>query len=245
MYQFDVVTLFPQLFPSFFECGVIGRAIKDKRLGFRSWNPRHYTNDVHHTVDDRPYGGGPGMVMMYEPLAQAIQSAKKQQPKAKVVYLSPQGKPLSQLALERFSKESGLIMVCGRYEGIDERVINDLVDEEWSVGDYVLSGGEIPAMVMMDGISRLLPGVLGHEDSAEQDSFVDGLLDYPHYTRPEAVAEQSVPAVLLSGNHEVIKKWRMKQALGKTWQIRPDLLEKLDLSSVQKTLLEEYIAEQD
>jgi tRNA (guanine37-N1)-methyltransferase len=244
MYQLDVITLFPEMFSAVLNHGVIGRAVKDKRIGFRSWNPRHFTDDRHHTVDDRPYGGGPGMVMMYEPICRAIEKAKNQQASAKVIYLSPQGKKLDQQAVSNFAGESGLILLCGRYEGVDERVVSSLVDEECSIGDYVLSGGEIAAMVMIDSICRLLPGVLGHEDSAGQDSFVDGLLDYPHYTRPEQVDGQPVPEVLLGGNHEQIRRWRLKQALGKTWQMRPDLLKSIMLDKEKQELLEEFIAEQ-
>ncbi|MEM7027827.1 MAG: tRNA (guanosine(37)-N1)-methyltransferase TrmD, partial [Pseudomonadota bacterium] len=178
-----------------------------------------------------------------EPLATAIASAKNLQPESKVLYLSPQGKPIKQTTLKVMSQQNGLILVCGRYEGIDERVITELIDEEYSIGDFVISGGEIAAMAIIDGISRLLPGVLGHEKSAEQDSFVDGLLDYPHYTRPETIAELSVPVDLMNGNHEVIRKWRLKQALGKTWRVRPDLLEKFELTNEQQLLLDEYIAE--
>ena len=243
MYQFDVVSLFPEMFNTVFESGVTSRAIKEKYIGFRSWNPRHFTEGAYHKVDDRPYGGGPGMVMMYEPLAEAIGSAKNLQPEAKVVYLTPQGTPLKQTTLQTMSERSGVILVCGRYEGIDERIVSELVDDEYSIGDYVISGGELAAMVIIDGISRLLPGVLGHEDSAEQDSFVDGLLDYPHYTRPETIAGQTVPAELLNGNHEVIRKWRLKQALGKTWRYRPDLLREIELTSEQQMLLDEFIAE--
>ena len=245
MYQFDVVTLFPEMFAAVLEHGVTGRAVKERKVGFRSWNPRHFTDDKHHTVDDRPYGGGPGMVMMYEPVVAAIAKAKHQQPDAKVIYLSPQGRRLTQQAIGQFATADGLIMVCGRYEGIDERIIDACVDEEWSIGDYVISGGEMAAMVLIDGISRLLPDVLGHEDSAVQDSFVDGLLDYPHYTRPEVVEGQSVPAVLLGGNHEQIRRWRLKQALGKTWLCRPDLLQEVQLNDEQQQLLDEFIAEHE
>jgi tRNA (guanine37-N1)-methyltransferase len=243
MYQLDVITLFPQMFSSVLEHGVIGRAVSDELIGFRSWNPRDYTEDKHKTVDDRPYGGGPGMVMMYEPLHVAIARAKQAQPAAKVIYLSPQGRRLDQMGVNELAKRSGIILVSGRYEGIDERIINTDVDEEWSIGDYVLSGGELAAMVLIDSVCRTLPGVLGHEDSANEDSFVDGLLDYPHYTRPEQIDGYSVPEVLLSGNHESIRLWRLKQALGKTWQSRPDLIESVELNEEQKRLLQEFIAE--
>ncbi len=243
MYQLDVITLFPEMFSSVLEHGVIGRAVTDELLGFRSWNPRDYTEDKHRTVDDRPYGGGPGMVMMYEPVCAAIARAKQAQPESKVIYLSPQGRRLDQKGVNELSKRSGLILVSGRYEGIDERIINAEIDEEWSIGDYVLSGGELAAMVLIDSVCRTLPGVLGHEDSANEDSFVDGLLDYPHYTRPERVDGFSVPDVLLGGNHEHIRRWRLKQALGKTWQNRPDLIESIELDDEQKELLQEFITE--
>ncbi len=244
MYQVDVVTLFPEMFSAVLNHGVIGRALKTNKIQFRSWNPRHFTEDKHHTVDDRPYGGGPGMVMLYEPLCAAIDQARRAQPESKVIYLSPQGQVLNQAAINRFSAEQGLILVAGRYEGIDKRVLDTHIDEEWSIGDYVLSGGEIPAMVMIDSICRTIPGVLGHEESAQQDSFVDGLLDYPHYTRPEQINGMSVPAVLLSGDHDSIRKWRLKQALGETWKRRPDLLDIAELDEEKSSLLEEFIAEQ-
>ncbi|MGB1800769.1 MAG: tRNA (guanosine(37)-N1)-methyltransferase TrmD [Gammaproteobacteria bacterium] len=244
MYQLDVITLFPEMFQPVLQYGVIGRAVSDELIGFRSWNPRDYTEDKHNTVDDRPYGGGPGMVMMYEPLCRAIVNAKQAQPDAKVIYLSPQGRRLEQGGVKELANRSGMILISGRYEGIDQRIIDAEVDEEWSIGDYVLSGGELAAMVMIDSVCRTLPGVLGHEDSANEDSFVDGLLDYPHYTRPEQIAGHVVPDVLLSGNHESIRLWRLKQALGKTWQCRPDLIEAIELNEEQKRLLQEYISEQ-
>lgn len=243
MYQFDVVTLFPEMFSAVLDHGVTGRAVRERHVGFRSWNPRHFSTDKHHTVDDRPYGGGPGMVMMYEPVVEAIARAKNQQPQASVVYLSPQGRRMTQQAVNRFAEADGLVLICGRYEGIDERIIQSHIDEEWSIGDYVISGGELAAMVVIDSISRLLPDVLGHEDSAAQDSFIDGLLDYPHYTRPERVNAQAVPDVLLGGNHEQIRRWRLKQALGKTWLVRPDLLDEKQLDKEQQQLLEEFIAD--
>ena len=189
--------------------------------------------------------GGPGMVMMYEPVSSAIAKAKQAQPESKVIYLSPQGKRLDQDGVRELSERSGMILVSGRYEGIDERLIESEVDEEWSIGDYVLSGGELAAMVLIDSVCRTLPGVLGHEDSANEDSFVDGLLDYPHYTRPEQVNGHQVPEVLLSGNHEHIRRWRLKQALGKTWQVRPDLIESIELDEEQKGLLHEFITESE
>lgn len=244
MYQLDVITLFPEMFEPVLQYGVIGRAVSDELIGFRSWNPRDYTEDKHNTVDDRPYGGGPGMVMMVEPVCHAIAEAKQAQPDAKVIYLSPQGRRLEQGGVKELSNRSGMILISGRYEGIDQRIIDAEVDEEWSIGDYVLSGGELAAMVMIDSVCRTLPGVLGHEDSANEDSFVDGLLDYPHYTRPEQIAGHAVPDVLLSGHHESIRLWRLKQALGKTWQCRPDLIEAIELNEEQKRLLQEYISEQ-
>jgi tRNA (guanine37-N1)-methyltransferase len=243
MYQLDVITLFPEMFSSVVEHGVIGRAVTDELIGFRSWNPRDYTKDKHQTVDDRPYGGGPGMVMMYEPVCSAIAKAKQAQPETKVIYLSPQGRRLDQSGVNELSKRSGMILVSGRYEGIDERIIDAEIDEEWSIGDYVLSGGELAAMVLIDSVCRTLSGVLGHEDSANEDSFVDGLLDYPHYTRPEQVDGYVVPKILLSGNHESIRRWRLKQALGKTWRVRPDLIESIKLNDEQKELLQEFITE--
>lgn len=243
MYRLDVITLFPEMFSSVLEYGVISRAVTDELIGFRSWNPRDYTDDKHKTVDDRSYGGGPGMVMMYEPVCAAITRAKQAQPDAKVIYLSPQGRRLDQTGVNELSKRSGMILVSGRYEGIDERIIDTAIDEEWSIGDYVLSGGELAAMVLIDSVCRTLPGVLGHDDSASEDSFVDGLLDYPHYTRPEQIDGYAVPDVLLSGNHEKIRRWRLKQALGKTWRSRPDLIESIELDDEQKGLLQEFISE--
>lgn len=243
MYQLDAITLFPEMFSPVLEQGVIGRAVTDKLVEFRSWNPRDFTSDKHQTVDDRPYGGGPGMVMMYEPICAAIGKAREAQPGTKVIYLSPQGRCLDQDGVNELSTRDGMILISGRYEGIDERIIEAEVDEEWSIGDYVLSGGELAAMVLIDSVCRTLPGVLGHEDSATEDSFVDGLLDYPHYTRPERVAGCAVPKVLLSGNHEQIRRWRLKQALGKTWQVRPDLIESIELDDEQQRLLQEFIVE--
>jgi tRNA (guanine37-N1)-methyltransferase len=239
-----VVTLFPEMFDAVSEYGVTGRAVKNGALSIQCCNPRQFTADRHQTVDDRPYGGGPGMVMMAPPLAEAVASAKESVGgNAKVIYLSPQGQPLTQSKLEQLAEQSALVMLAGRYEGVDERLISEVVDEELSIGDYVLSGGELAAMVVIDGLSRLLPGVLGHPLSAEQDSFADGLLDCPHYTRPEQFRDLPVPKVLTSGNHEAIRRWRLKQSLGRTWQRRPDLLDKQDLSEEQKQLLAEYIRE--
>ena len=214
------------------EYGVLGRAIKQQQLTLTCFNPRDYATDKHRTVDDRPYGGGPGMLMKVEPLYKAIMAARaaskiQTADKAvKVVYLSPQGQQLNQgLLVGTAAVDEDLILIAGRYEGIDERIIESLVDEEWSIGDYVLSGGEYAALVVIDGITRLIPGVLGDDESALQDSFMQGLLDCPHYTRPEKVNDQSVPDVLLSGDHKAIQRWRLKQALGRTWLRRPDLID--------------------
>ena len=240
----DVVTLFPEMFKVLTDYGVTGRAIERGVVELGFWNPRDYSDDTHNTVDDRPYGGGPGMVMMVKPLREAIRRARTSSEKpARVVYLSPQGRKLDQKAMKEMSGHQRLVLVCGRYEGVDERLISAEVDEEWSIGDYVLSGGELAAMVCIDSITRLLPDALGHELSAQQDSFVSGLLDHPHYTRPEEVDGVPVPDVLLSGDHAAINRWREKQSLGRTWLRRPDLLEKLNLSSEQQPLLDEFIRE--
>jgi tRNA (guanine37-N1)-methyltransferase len=222
-----LISLFPELIQQAAAFGVLGRAIKQQQLNLQCFNPRDFTQDKHRTVDDRPYGGGPGMLMKVEPLAKAITAAKDEaDDNAKVVYLSPQGKQINQqMVVKAASEENDLILIAGRYEGIDERLIGSLVDEEWSIGDYVLSGGEFAALVVVDAITRLIPGVLGDDDSALQDSFMQGLLDCPHYTRPELIGGKSVPEVLLSGDHKAIKRWRLKQALGRTWLRRPDLLD--------------------
>ncbi len=240
--RFDVVTLFPEMFRALSEQGITGRAFERGLVELRYWNPRDYTQDVHRTVDDRPYGGGPGMVMKVAPLRAAIEDARAVcDPDTRVLYLSPQGRCLDQASVRALAGRAGLILVAGRYEGIDERVIRGWVDEEWSIGDYVLSGGELPAMVLMDALIRLLPGALGHQDSAEQDSYVDGLLDCPHFTRPERVGGMGVPPVLLSGDHAAIRRWRLQQALGRTWERRPDLLARRALSGEEQFLLDEYI----
>jgi tRNA (guanine37-N1)-methyltransferase len=219
---------------------VIGRAIKSGLIEFNCWNPRDFAHDKHRTVDDRPYGGGPGMLMMVQPLTDAIHAAKQAAGDGvKVIYLSPQGKKLDQNGVKQLATEQKLILVAGRYEGIDERVIQSEIDEEWSIGDFVLSGGELPAMTLIDAVSRMLPGVLGHELSAIEDSFANGLLDCPHYTRPENLNGMQVPEVLLSGNHELIRKWRLKQSLARTWQRRPDLINNLALTEEQQKLLAE------
>lgn len=240
-----LVSLFPEMFNSL-HFGITGRALENGLLKLNIWNPRDFTNDLHHTVDDRPYGGGPGMVMKVAPLLKAINAAKSAvADNCKVIYLSPQGQSLKQSQLQKIINQKNMILVCGRYEGIDERVINLAIDEEWSIGDYVLSGGELAAMVLIDAITRLLPGVLGDEDSAQQDSFNNALLDYPHYTRPEEIAGLKVPPVLLSGDHAAIQRWRFKQALGRTWLRRPDLLQTRSLSEKEQELLNEYIRENE
>jgi tRNA (guanine37-N1)-methyltransferase len=239
--RFDVVTLFPDLFRVLRDQGVTGRALTRGIAELHLWNPRDFTRDIHRTVDDRPYGGGPGMVMKVEPLRDAIDAAHTAAPGSRVAYLSPQGRLLDQALAGEIAQASGWILIAGRYEGIDERLIAAHVDEEWSIGDYVLSGGELAAMVVMDATIRLLPGALGHADSAAQDSHTDGLLDCPHYTRPERVDGMGVPAVLLGGDHGAIERWRRREALGRTWLRRPDLLAGRTLSSKDQVLLDEFI----
>lgn len=244
--RIDVVTLFPPMFDAITRQGVTGRAVQRGILQLALWDPREYTTNRHRTVDDRPYGGGPGMVMMVAPLRAAVQAARTAAPApAHVVYLSPQGRRLDQKGAEELARHPRLVLVAGRYEGVDERFIQLEVDEEWSIGDYVLSGGELGAMVIIDAVARLLPGVLGHEDSAGQDSFAAGLLDCPHYTRPEDIDGLAVPEVLLSGDHAAIERWRLKQALGRTWLRRPDLLARMALDETQQDLLREFIAEHE
>ena len=243
--QFSIVSLFPEVVATIAEFGVVGRAKQRELISLTAENPRDHTTDTHRTVDDRPYGGGPGMVMKYEPVAEAIAAAKATLPEGSpVVYLSPQGKVFDQATAKRYAALPGIVFLAGRYEGVDERLIESQVDEEISLGDFVLSGGEIAAMAMIDAVVRLLPGVLGDDESAEQDSFMNGLLDHPHYTRPEIVADRSVPDVLLSGDHKAIARWREKEALGRTFNRRPDLIEKLDLTDGQQALLDEYLKEQ-
>jgi tRNA (guanine37-N1)-methyltransferase len=224
-----LITLFPELIEQAVAYGVLGRAIKQQQLELQYFNPRDFTQDKHRTVDDKPYGGGPGMLMKVEPLCQAILAAKAATGEAsRVIYLSPQGRRLEQAQLvDTAAADKDLILIAGRYEGIDERIIESLVDEEWSIGDYVLSGGEFAALVVIDAVTRLIPGVLGDDESALQDSFMQGLLDCPHYTRPEVINDQVVPAVLLGGDHSAIQRWRLKQALGRTWSRRPELLQRL------------------
>jgi tRNA (guanine37-N1)-methyltransferase len=241
--RFDLISLFPEMFRVFAEQGVSGRAIQRGLAQLAFWNPRDYTRDVHRTVDDRPYGGGPGMLMKPEPLDQAITAARAAAPTSPVIYLSPQGRRFDQERALSAAEGPGLILLAGRYEGIDERLIEARVDEEWSIGDYVLSGGEPAALVVMDAIIRLLPGALGDENSAQQDSYMDGLLDCPHYTRPEAYQGRSVPSILLSGNHEAIRRWRLQEALGRTWARRPDLLAGRTLTAEEEDLLADYLAQ--
>lgn len=244
----QVITLFPEMF-SALSHSIPGRAQKKGLLTLSYLNPRDFTEDKQKTVDDKPYGGGPGMVMKFEPLSQAIQAAKKVALQAAshqsvpISYLSPQGQLFNQLAAQQLAQRQHLILIAGRYEGIDQRLIDDAVDEEWSLGDFVLSGGELAAMCMIDAVTRLLDGVLGNADSARHDSFSDTLLDYPHYTRPASIAMQSVPEVLLSGDHQAIARWRLKQALGRTWQRRPELLKKRVLTRQEQVLLAEFIDE--
>jgi len=242
----EVISLFPEMFAAITEYGITSRAVKQGLLELNCWNPRSFTEDRHQTVDDRPFGGGPGMVMKIKPLEDALAAAKQSiGGPAKVIYLSPQGRQLKQAAVSELAKEDALILIAGRYEGIDERFIETYVDEEWSIGDYVLSGGELPAMVLIDAVTRLLPGALNHADSAIEDSFSDGLLDCPHYTRPVRYAGKDVPQVLLSGNHEHIRRWRLQQALGRTAERRADLLDSRSLSGEEKMLLDEYFAQQN
>lgn len=245
--RFDAITLFPEMFEAITRYGITQRAVDQGIIDFAGWNPRDFTHDNYRRVDDRPYGGGPGMVMLPQPLEDAIASAKARQAQfgitPKVVYLSPQGAPLTHAKVLELVNEPGLILLCGRYEGVDERVLQRQVDLEISVGDYVLSGGELPAMVLMDALARHLPGVLNTAASAVEDSFVDGLLDCPHYTRPEDYRGMAVPEVLLSGNHANIRRWRLKQSLGRTWLRRPDLLQGRQLSKEETRLLAEFKAE--
>lgn len=237
-----IISLFPEMFKAITDFGVTGRAVKQGLLHFQCWNPRDFTFDKHRTVDDRPYGGGPGMLMMVQPLRDAIHAAKaaaraEGDGEAKVIYLSPQGRKLDQVGVQALASNQKLILICGRYEGVDERLIQAEVDEEWSIGDYVLTGGELPAMTLIDAVARFVPGVLGKQASAEEDSFADGLLDCPHYTRPEVLDGMLVPEVLMSGHHENIRKWRLEQQLERTWLRRPELLDSLALTDEQRKLL--------
>jgi tRNA (guanine37-N1)-methyltransferase len=246
--QFEVITLFPEMFEALTKYGITGRAFENKTVELKCWNPRDFTTDKHKTVDDRPYGGGPGMVMLMEPLEKAINAAKKEvlqktSAKTKVIHLSPSGKTMTHQKVMQLAQEESLILLASRYEGVDQRLLDALVDEEISIGDYVLSGGEIPAMALMDAVIRQLPGVLGDKDSAVEDSFVDNLLDCPHFTRPEEYAGRGVPEVLLSGNHAKIKEWRLKQSLAVTRAKRPDLLAARSLTKEEARLLKELDCE--
>ncbi|MEY4642063.1 MAG: tRNA ((37)-N1)-methyltransferase TrmD [Pseudomonadota bacterium] len=242
--QAGIVTLFPGMFSALSEYGITGRALRQGLMQVQYWNPRDYATDRHRTVDDRPYGGGPGMLMKTGPVSEAIRAAKAALPfGAKVIYLSPQGQALTQDTVVQLASRDSLVLLCGRYEGVDERVLSTLVDEEFSLGDFVLSGGELAAMALLDAVIRLLPGALGHVGSAGADSFAEGLLDHPHYTRPEVFEGQEVPPVLLSGDHARIARWRLQQRLGATWLKRPDLLARLELSATQRKLLDAYINE--
>ncbi|MDB5862248.1 MAG: trmD [Betaproteobacteria bacterium] len=245
MLQIDVVTLFPRMFEAVTTNGVTGRALERRLYDLVLWNPRDFAANAYRSVDDRPYGGGPGMVMMPDPLEKAIGAARQRQKstgvaKPRIVHLTPQGRVLDNALVAELAQEQGLVMLAGRYEGVDERLASRVFDDEISIGDYVLSGGELAAMVVMDAVVRQLPGALGDAESASQDSFVNGLLDHPHYTRPEVYEGAAVPPVLLSGNHAEITRWRLKQALGRTWQRRPDLLAKRSLSAAESVLLEEF-----
>lgn len=244
MLRFDAITLFPEMFAAVTESGISRRAVERKLWALHCWNPRDWATDNHRTVDDRPYGGGPGMVMLAAPLEQAIAAARMEREQAgvatKVIYLSPQGAPLTHRRVCELASGDGAVLICGRYEGIDERLIERCVDEEISIGDFVLSGGEIAALALIDACVRQLPGALNDDASAVEDSFVSGLLDCAHYTRPEEYEGMRVPDVLLSGNHEQIRRWRLKQALGRTWLRRPDLLGPRSLSSEEARLLEEF-----
>ena len=240
-----VVTLFPELVEAAVGFGVLGRAVERGLLSVTSVNPRQFAADPHRTVDDRPYGGGPGMVLKAEPLRAALESARQRVPRARCIYLAADGAPLTQESVARFAGLGQLVLVAGRYEGVDERFVEAYADESVSVGDLVVSGGELPALMLIDAVARLLPGALGDAESAAQESFVGGLLDWPHYTRPEVWEGRPVPPVLLSGNHAAVGRWRLKQALGRTYERRPDLLAGRELSEAERKLLEEYLAEQD
>ncbi|MFM8330321.1 MAG: tRNA (guanosine(37)-N1)-methyltransferase TrmD [Candidatus Methylumidiphilus sp.] len=242
--RFDIITLFPEMVQETASWGVTGRALELGLAELVTWNPRDFAHNKYRTVDDRPYGGGPGMVMKVEPLRDAIAQARNAtETQALVVYLSPQGRVLNQDTVRHFANLPRLVLIAGRYEGVDERLLESAVDEEWSIGDYVLSGGELAALVVFDAVVRLLPGVLGHEESAAQDSHMAGLLDCPHYTRPVEIDGKHVPDILQSGNHEAIRRWRLKQSLGRTWQRRPDLIATQNLDAEQRKLLEEFKTE--
>jgi tRNA (guanine37-N1)-methyltransferase len=244
MMRIALVSLFPDMFAAVAEHGVTGRAVRQGQVTLTCCNPRDYTGDVHRTVDDRPYGGGPGMLMKIEPLQLAIAAARQAAgQQARVIFLSPQGRPFHHCKAVELAQLDGMVLVAGRYEGVDERLIEAEVDEELSIGDYVLSGGELAAMVVVDAVTRLLTDVLGHESSASEDSFANGLLDCPHYTRPEMYQGKHVPEVLLSGNHAMIRRWRLKQALGRTWERRPELLQDRAMTTEESMLLADYVRE--
>ncbi len=244
--RIEVVTLFPEFVTEAVRVGVLGRAIERGAVTVNASTPREFATDVHKTVDDRPYGGGPGMVLKIEPTRTSIRAAKARLPEgSRSVYLAADGVPLTQAKAQQLAQLPGLMLLAGRYEGVDERLIESEIDECVSIGDYVLSGGELPALVLIDAVVRLLPGVLGDDESAQQDSFVAGLLDWPHYTRPEVFEGKSVPPVLVGGNHAAIRRWREQQALGRTWLRRPDLIQKLRLTAEQQRLLQEFLAERD
>jgi tRNA (guanine37-N1)-methyltransferase len=247
--RFDVISIFPEMLEAVSRHGITRRALEERLFELETWDPRDFTTDNYRRVDDRPYGGGPGMVMLAEPLQACIDAAKSRQREAgverpKVLLMSPQGERLTEKLVRELAAEPGLVLIAGRYEGVDERVVKKSVDREISIGDYVTSGGELPAMVVIDCIVRRLPGSLNDAESASQDSFSAGLLDWPHYTRPEEWNEARVPEVLMSGNHAVIARWRRKQALGRTWERRPDLIDEAKLSREDRQLLEEYRREQ-
>lgn len=245
--QLGIITLFPEMFAAVTEHGISGRAVRSGLMNLELFNPRDYTTDKHRTVDDKPFGGGPGMLMKTEPLMASIAAARQAVAEkqtageqAKVIYLSPQGKTLKQDSIIDLAKREGMVLLCGRYQGIDNRVLENEIDEEWSLGDFVISGGELAAMTLIDAMTRFQPGALGDEGSALEDSFSNGLLHSPEYTRPQSVMGQDVPEVLLSGDHEAIRKWRLKQSLGATWLKRPDLLQAMSLEKEQEELLEQF-----
>ena len=242
--RLDVITIFPGMFDAVRYWGMTRRALESGSLELALWDPREFTDDSYRRVDDRPYGGGPGMVMMIEPLRRALTAARAVGG-GKVLHLSPQGGKLDQARIKALANQDSLVLLSGRYEGIDERLIETEVDDEISIGDYVVAGGELPAMVLIEALVRQLPGVLGNDGSAAADSFSDGLLDWPHYTRPEVYRGGNVPPVLLSGNHDEIRRWRLKQALGRTWMRRPDLLAKRKLNKEEHQLLEQYKRERE
>lgn len=247
--RIDAITLFPEMFAAVTASGITRRAVERGLWGLTCWNPRDFTADIHRTVDDRPYGGGPGMVMLAEPLEKAIDAARQAQvletgQGGRVIYLTPQGVQMTHRRVCELAREPALLLLCGRYEGIDQRLIRGCVDEEISLGDFVLSGGEVAAMAVIDAIVRQLPGALNDAESAAQESFADGVLDFPHYTRPEEYKGERVPEVLLSGHHELIRRWRLKQSLGRTWQRRPELLAQRNLTEEETRLLEEFRQEQ-